>query len=71
MRLAAVRVPIPNSEGLEAESHRNVIPLLCSIFLANHGAGDVVGEGNLGDEAGDGDAVPWVSDLLSCLLSGG
>ncbi|KAJ6865678.1 hypothetical protein NC652_037252 [Populus alba x Populus x berolinensis] len=26
---------------------RNVIPLLCSIFLANQGAGDTAGEGNV------------------------
>lgn len=56
---------MPNSEGVEAESHGDVIPLLCSIFLANHGAGDAVGEGNAGDEAGDRDAMPWVSDLFS------
>ncbi|KAJ0018278.1 hypothetical protein Pint_10634 [Pistacia integerrima] len=61
-RLAAARVPLPNSKGLEAESHGDVIPLLCSIFLANHGAGDVVGEGNAGDEAGEGNAREEAGD---------
>ncbi|XP_021902267.1 uncharacterized protein LOC110817858 [Carica papaya] len=46
-RLAAASVSLPNSEGLEEENHRDVIPLLCSIFLANRGAVDPAGEENL------------------------
>ncbi|XP_010533905.1 PREDICTED: wings apart-like protein homolog [Tarenaya hassleriana] len=38
-RLATATVSIPNSEGL-VESEQEVIPLLCSIFLANQGSGE-------------------------------
>nr|XP_027111754.1 uncharacterized protein LOC113730948 [Coffea arabica] len=44
-RLAATRVSLPNLEGLEKESSTDLIPLLCSIFLANQGAGEAAGEG--------------------------
>ncbi|GAB4826931.1 hypothetical protein Ancab_033809 [Ancistrocladus abbreviatus] len=46
-RLAAASVSLPCLGGLEAEIHRSVIPLLCSIFLANQGAGEAAGEGNV------------------------
>jgi hypothetical protein len=36
---------LPGLEGLEEESQRDVIPLMCSIFLANRGAGEGAGEG--------------------------
>ncbi|XP_038690884.1 wings apart-like protein 1 isoform X1 [Tripterygium wilfordii] len=45
-RLAAASIVLPASDGLEEESHRDVISLLCSIFLANRGAGDASEEGN-------------------------
>ncbi|XP_058078033.1 wings apart-like protein 1 [Magnolia sinica] len=45
-RLAAASVPLPRSGGAEGEeNNRDVIPLLCSIFLANQGAGEAAGEG--------------------------
>lgn len=44
-RLAAIQVSLPDSEGLEKESSADLIPLLCSIFLANQGAGEAAGEG--------------------------
>ncbi|GAB4831221.1 hypothetical protein Ancab_005232 [Ancistrocladus abbreviatus] len=46
-RLAAASVPLPCYEGLEKEAQRGVIPLLCSIFLANQGAGEAAEEGSL------------------------
>lgn len=39
-QLAAVNVSLPNLEGFDMGSHTNLIPLLCSIFLANQGAGE-------------------------------
>ena len=53
-RLAATSVSLSSSEGSEDESRKDVIPLLCSIFLANQGAGDAAGEGSI---------VSWVSNL--------
>ncbi|KAF5739001.1 hypothetical protein HS088_TW12G00197 [Tripterygium wilfordii] len=44
--LAAVSIVLPASEGLEEESHRDVISLLHSIFLTNQEAGDASEEGN-------------------------
>ncbi|GFZ03080.1 WAPL (Wings apart-like protein regulation of heterochromatin) protein [Actinidia rufa] len=44
-RLAAVSVSLPSVHGPEEERHGDVIPLLCSIFLANQGAGEAAGEG--------------------------
>ena len=55
-RLAATSISLSSSEGSEDESRKDVIPLLCSIFLANQGAGDAAGEGNM---------VSWVSNLLN------
>ena len=49
-------ISLSSSEGSEDESRKDVIPLLCSIFLANQGAGDAAGEGNI---------VSWVSNLLN------
>ncbi|WOG89855.1 hypothetical protein DCAR_0209094 [Daucus carota subsp. sativus] len=43
-RLAATSVSCPALKGFESES-RDVIPLLCSIFLANQGAGEAAEEG--------------------------
>jgi hypothetical protein len=57
-RLAATSVPLSVLEGSEDESRKDVIPLLCSIFLANQGAGDAAGEGNV---------VSWVSTLHNVL----
>ncbi|XP_038717541.1 uncharacterized protein LOC120010764 [Tripterygium wilfordii] len=44
--IAAVCIVLPASEGLEEESHRDVISLLLSIFLTNQEAGDASEEGN-------------------------
>ncbi|GFY91853.1 WAPL (Wings apart-like protein regulation of heterochromatin) protein [Actinidia rufa] len=44
-RLAAVNVLLPSGHGPEEDRHGDVIPLLCSIFLANQGAGEAAGEG--------------------------
>lgn len=43
-RLAAVTVSLPSINGLNLKDQRGVISLLCSIFLANHGAGEAAGE---------------------------
>ncbi|KAL2473267.1 WAPL (Wings apart-like protein regulation of heterochromatin) protein [Forsythia ovata] len=42
--LATGSVSLPSLEGME-EDRKGVIPLLCSIFLANQGAGEATGEG--------------------------
>lgn len=45
-RLAAATVPLPRLRGINGKTcHRDVISLLCSIFLANQGAGEADGEG--------------------------
>lgn len=50
-RLAATSVSVSSSGGSERTNNRkDVIPLLCSIFLANQGAGETSGEGKL---------MPW------------
>ncbi|KAH9748594.1 Wings apart-like protein 1 [Citrus sinensis] len=74
-RLAAARISLPNSEGFEEESHRDVIQLLCSIFLANQGAGDPAGEGTaepLNDEAalleGEKEAEMTIVEAYAALL---
>ncbi|KAH9796880.1 Wings apart-like protein 1 [Citrus sinensis] len=74
-RLAAARISLPNSEGFEEESHRDVIQLLCSIFLANQGAGDPAGEGTaepLNDEAalleGEKEAEMMIVEAYAALL---
>ncbi|GFZ03087.1 WAPL (Wings apart-like protein regulation of heterochromatin) protein [Actinidia rufa] len=43
--IIAVSVSLPSVHGPEEERHGDVIPLLCSIFLANQGAGEAAGEG--------------------------
>ncbi|XP_059671097.1 wings apart-like protein 2 [Cornus florida] len=48
-RLASASVSLPGLEAVEDESCRDVIPLLCSIFLANQGAG----------EADEGKQLTW------------
>lgn len=55
-RLASVTVPLPSISGSETEDERDVISLLCSIFVANHGAGQAAGE----DE--------WLSLVRNCLM---
>ncbi|XP_021597777.1 wings apart-like protein 2 isoform X2 [Manihot esculenta] len=74
-RLAATTVSLPSSEGLHEENRRDVIPLLCSIFLANQGAGDASGEGNTAewnDEAavlqGEKEAEKMIVEAYSALL---
>ncbi|EEF43242.1 conserved hypothetical protein [Ricinus communis] len=74
-RLAATTVSVSSSEGLEEESDRDVIPLLCSIFLANQGAGDASGEGNIvawNDEAavlqGEKEAEKMIVEAYAALL---
>lgn len=52
-RLASASVLIPSVHGPE-KGHSNVIPLICSIFLANQGASEAVGEG---------ESLPWVSKI--------
>ncbi|GAB2301167.1 hypothetical protein Dimus_035200 [Dionaea muscipula] len=44
-RLAAASVSLPCSRELESDTHRGVIPLFCSVFLANQGAGEATEEG--------------------------
>ncbi|XP_059435677.1 wings apart-like protein 1 [Corylus avellana] len=74
-RLAAATVPLPGLEGFEEESQRDVIPLMCSIFLANRGAGEGAGEGEdmpLNDEAallqGEKEAEKMIVEAYSALL---
>ncbi|XP_022994335.1 uncharacterized protein LOC111490088 isoform X1 [Cucurbita maxima] len=57
-RLASASVLIPSRHGLE-QGHSNVIPLICSIFLANQEASDGVG---------DGQSLPWNEEVA--LLEG-
>ncbi|KAL7243791.1 hypothetical protein ACSBR1_016084 [Camellia fascicularis] len=73
--LAAVSVSLPSVEGLEEGKHRDVIPLLCSIFLANQGAGEAVGEGKVlswDDEAvvlqGEKEAEKMIVEAYAALL---
>ncbi|KAF9608349.1 hypothetical protein IFM89_009284 [Coptis chinensis] len=59
-RLAATSVSVlASGESERKKSRRDVIPLLCSIFLANQGAGETSGEGKL---------LPW--DDETALLQG-
>lgn len=73
-RLARTSVSLPSPEGLE-ESQRDVIPLLCSIFLANQGAGDASGDGNVepfNEEAamlqGEKEAEKMIVEAYTALL---
>lgn len=43
-RLAAASVLLPSSEGLDQDVRRDVIQLLCSIFMANQGESEAAGE---------------------------
>ncbi|XP_061983700.1 wings apart-like protein 2 [Populus nigra] len=69
-------ISLSSSEGSEDESRKDVIPLLCSIFLANQGAGDAAGEGNIvswNDEAavlqGEKEAEKMIVELIQhCYL---
>ena len=51
-----MNVLLPSGLGPEEERHGDVIPLLCSIFLANQGAGEAAGEGPV---------LSWVSKPFS------
>ncbi|KAI4296697.1 hypothetical protein L6164_036637 [Bauhinia variegata] len=74
-RLAAASVSLPTSEGLEQQVQRDVIQLLCSIFLANQGAGEGDAEDKifqLNDEAaflqGAKEAEKMIVEAYSALL---
>ncbi|KAI4299360.1 hypothetical protein L6164_032827 [Bauhinia variegata] len=74
-RLAAASVTLPNSKGLEQQVQRDVIQLLCSIFLANQGAGEGDAEDKifrLDDEAallqGAKEAEKMIVEAYSALL---
>nr|GMD06846.1 uncharacterized protein LOC109165564 [Ipomoea batatas] len=72
-RLAAASVSLPGMEGLK-ENCTDVIPLLCSIFLANQGAGEAAGEGQLtwdDEEAllkGEKEAEKMIVEAYAALL---
>lgn len=73
-RLASTSVSLPSSEGLEDEN-RDVIALLCAIFLANQGAGEAAGEGKQStwDEEdpilqGEKEAEKMIVEAYSALL---
>ncbi|PON36797.1 Wings apart-like protein [Parasponia andersonii] len=76
-RLASASVQLHNWEGFEDLTSKDVIPLLCSIFLANQGAGEVAQEGNCSpgnDEAadpvvqGEKEAEKMIVEAYSALL---
>ncbi|CBI35691.3 unnamed protein product, partial [Vitis vinifera] len=71
-RLAAASVSLPSSEGLEEGTRRDVIPLLCSIFLANKGAGEAAEELSWNDEAallqGEKEAEKMIVESYAALL---
>ncbi|XP_030543643.1 wings apart-like protein 1 isoform X2 [Rhodamnia argentea] len=73
-QLATTSVTVPNLEGLESGSRRDVIPLLCSIFLANRGGSEPAGEEQvmeLDDEAllqGEKEAEKMIVEAYSALL---
>lgn len=74
-RLAAASVLLPSSEGLDQEVQRDVIQLLCSIFLANQGEHEGAGEDKqfvLNDEAavlqGEKEAEKMIVEAYSALL---
>ncbi|GAU38472.1 hypothetical protein TSUD_64510 [Trifolium subterraneum] len=75
-RLAAASVLLPSTEGLDQEVRRDVIQLLCSIFLANQGESEVgAGEDKkfeLTDEAavlqGEKEAEKMIVEAYSALL---
>lgn len=71
-RLAAASVSLPSSEGLEEGTRRDVIPLLCSIFLANKGAGEAAEDLSWNDEAallqGEKEAEKMIVESYAALL---
>ncbi|KAF3451508.1 hypothetical protein FNV43_RR07603 [Rhamnella rubrinervis] len=74
-RLAASSVHLSGSEGFEEESRKDVIPLLCSIFLANQGEGEGGEEGKVlqwNDEAamlqGEKEAEKMIVEAYAALL---
>ncbi|PRQ28891.1 putative wing apart-like protein [Rosa chinensis] len=73
-RLAAVTVHLPISDGFEEESHKDLILLICSIFLANQGAGEGSEEGKTlpNDEAavlqGEQEAEKMIVEAYAALL---
>ncbi|KAF7803487.1 Wings apart-like protein-like isoform A [Senna tora] len=74
-RLAAARVLLPASEVLDQEAQRDVIQLLCSIFLANQGGDEGSGDDKhlqLNDEAAllesEKEAEKMIVEAYSALL---
>ncbi|XP_054802147.1 wings apart-like protein 1 [Prosopis cineraria] len=74
-RLAAASITLPASVGLDQEAQRDVIQLLCSIFLANQGQNEGSGEDKhlqLNDEAalleGEKEAEKMIVEAYSALL---
>ncbi|KAM1004920.1 hypothetical protein ACFX13_005095 [Malus domestica] len=73
-RLAAASVHLPSSEGFKEESRKDLILLICSIFLANQGAGEGGGEEMVlpTDEAavlqGEQEAEKMIVEAYSALL---
>ncbi|XP_027347684.1 uncharacterized protein LOC113859066 isoform X3 [Abrus precatorius] len=74
-RLAAASVLLPSSDGFVQEVRRDVIQLLCSIFLANQGESEGAGEDKhslLNDEAavlqGEKEAEKMIVEAYSALL---
>lgn len=54
-QLAAASVSPPRHVGLDLKKQSNIIPILCSIFLANQGTEEAAGEEK---------CLSWVRDLL-------
>lgn len=54
-QLAAASVSLPRLVGLDLKKQSNIIPILCSIFLANQGTEEAAGEEK---------CLSWVRDLL-------
>ncbi|KAM1593012.1 hypothetical protein FF2_036446 [Malus domestica] len=73
-RLAAASVQVASSEGFGEESRKDLILLICSIFLANQGAGEGGGEEMVlpTDEAavlqGEQEAEKMIIEAYSALL---
>ncbi|BBH00862.1 Wings apart-like protein regulation of heterochromatin protein [Prunus dulcis] len=70
-RLAAASVHVPSSEGFEEESRKDLILLICSIFLANQGAGEENDEAAVlqGEQEAEKMIVEAYSALLLAFLS--
>ncbi|CAI9772849.1 unnamed protein product [Fraxinus pennsylvanica] len=66
--LATSSVSLPSLEGTE-EDRKDVIPLLCSIFLANQGAGEATGEGKCLSWDDDDSLLEAYAALLLAFLS--